>query len=90
MSRDITDSINAYLAQYEADKVPKGWYTTAELARHWKLQIRQAQNRTQRFVDAGECEKRTYRVKSKTTIRPVHHFGFKAGAAKVLGLTVRS
>lgn len=90
MSRDITDAINAYLAAFEADKVPKGWYTTWQLARIWKLQLRQSQNRTQRFLDAGECEKRTYKIKSKTTIRPVQHFGFKPAAAKILGLTPRS
>jgi hypothetical protein len=80
-------AINAFLATYESDKVPPGWFTCIQLAPLLRIQERQAANIAIRFLKAGQAERRMYRVKAGCYIRPVPHYRFTPQAAKALGLT---
>jgi hypothetical protein len=86
-ARDLAESVSRFLASFEADKVPPGWYTTLTMAPLLGIKDRQAYNIAARFVAAGQAEKKNFRIKVGCYIRPVPHYRFTTAAAKALGLT---
>lgn len=86
-ARELAESVSRFLASFEADKVPPGWFTCIQLAPLLRIQERQAANIALRFLKAGQAERRMYRVKAGCYIRPVPHYRFSAAAAKAIGLT---
>lgn len=86
--RELSRAINAFLATYEADKVPHGFLTIAEWSSLFKVNTRQAWNNIERIIKAGHAERAIYRVKAQTVIRPVPHYRLSKEALKALGLTL--
>ena len=86
-ARELAESVSRFLASFEADKVPPGWFTSLTLAPRLGIQDRQAHNIALRFLKAGQAEKRMFRINVGCYIRPVPHYRFTPQAAKALGLT---
>ena len=85
---ELSRAINAFLATYEADKVPRGFLTIAEWSALFKVNTRQAWNNIERIMKAGHAERATYRVKAGTIIRPVPHYRLTPASLKAIGLTL--
>ena len=85
---ELSRAINAFLASYEADKVPPGFLTMKDWAAAFKVNTRQAWNNIERFLKAGHAERATFRVKAGTILRPVSHYRLSPDALKALGLTL--
>jgi len=86
IKRDLVNSINSYLEQFEAEKVPKGWYTLVQLGEKLGVKDRQAGNYAHTFLRHGKAKRRKFRIKTSTVIRPVAHYKFDKDAEKALGL----
>lgn len=84
---ELSRAINAFLATYEADKVPPGFRTIKGWSVLFKVNTRQAWNNIERFLKAGHAERAIYRVKAGTIIRPVPHYRLSPPALKALALT---
>lgn len=86
--RELSKAINAFLATYEADKVPPGFLTIKDWGSTFKVNTRQAWNNIERFMQAGHAERAIYRVKAGTILRPVPHYRLSKDALKALRLTL--
>ena len=84
---DLGKAVNAFLATYECDKVPKGYLTVAAWAPHLGVNSRQAWNVIHRFARVGHATEASFRIKQRSMIRPVVHYRFSPAALKALGLT---
>ncbi len=86
ISKQLAESVSAYLQQFECDKVSAGWYTLRELGKKLGVQERQAGNIARRFTEHGQAEIKNFRIKAGPYIRPVPHYKFTKGAMKALGI----
>lgn len=86
INRQLAQAVTDYLSEFESEKVPKGWYTLVQLGDKVGVKDRQAGNIANRFIKAGECEVKNFRVKVGQYIRPVKHYRFSKGASRALGL----
>ena len=86
---DIAKAVNAFLATYEVDRPEPGFRTLEEWAPILKVKPRQCFNHLDRLMDAGHAERRIYRVKAHTIIRPVPHYRISKEAIKGLGLPIK-
>lgn len=86
MRRDLVNAVSEYLSQFEAEKVPKGWYTLVQLGEKLGVHERQAGNYANRFIRCGKAQRKTFRIKAGSMIRPVAHYKFDRDASKALGL----
>jgi hypothetical protein len=86
-ARELAESVSRFLSSFEADKVPREWTTLINLAPLLGVSDRQVYNIASRFIKAGHAERRTFRIKVGSMIRPVPHYRFSPQASKALGLT---
>ena len=85
-SKNLADSVSAYLQQFESEKIPAGWHTQKELGKMLGVAERQASRITKRFVEHKQAEIKNFRIKSGRCIRPVPHCKFSRSAKKALGI----
>ena len=86
---DIAKAVNAFLATYEVDKVEPGFRTLEEWAPILKVKPRQCFNHLDRLMKVGHAERKTFRVKAHTIIRPVPHYRISPKAVTALRLPIK-
>ena len=86
-ARELAESVSRFLASFEAEKVPPGWYTVRNLAKALKCQERTSERICNRLRRVGQVETKTFRVFMANHLRPVVHYRLSKEAVKAIGLT---
>lgn len=86
---DVSRAINAFLATYEVETPEPGFRTLEQWEPILKVRSRQCYNHIERLMLAGHAERRTYRVKAHSIIRPVPHYRISKEAIAKLGLPIK-
>jgi DNA-binding MarR family transcriptional regulator len=86
-ARKLADSVSRFLASFEAEQVPPGWYNLTDIGKTLGIQQRSAERIVKRMERVGQSEKKIYRVFMANHLRPVLHYRFTPAAEKALGLT---
>ena len=86
---DVSRAINAFLASYEVDKPDPGFRTLEQWVPILKVRSRQCYNHIERLMLAGHAERKVYRVKAHTIIRPVPHYRISKEAIAKLRLPIK-
>jgi len=59
------------------DIVPSGWNTAQQLAAKTKTPLPTLQQKLKRLMDAGQAERKNFKIKLTIQIRPVPHYRLK-------------
>jgi len=88
MSNITHEQINASLKKFsqelanstttEAEEVPPGWFTVAELAEEIGKSHCTTSERVRRMLKRGQVEREDFTIKLDQRIRPVPHYRLKA------------
>ena len=89
ISRELRESIAAYLEATDCENVPPCWLTTKQLERHTGYSQRGVSLILGKIIAAGDAEVRKFKVKAGQVIRPVPHYKFTPRAIAALGLDKR-
>jgi hypothetical protein len=86
-SRELAESVARFLASFESEEVPHGWYTVASLAKAVNCQPRTSERIVNRMLRVKQADRKTFRVFMANHLRPVVHYRFTPAALRALGLT---
>jgi len=86
-ARDLAASVARFLATYEADKVPPGWYSLQTFAQVTGCHLRTAERVIKKFERVKHAERKYFKVPMANHLRSIPHYRFTNEAAKALGLT---
>ena len=84
--RQIQQAVNAYLATFEADVVPKGWYSSAHLAKAYGCSQSNILMLLRRLAKAGKVERKDFRINGAKGLHKAAHYKLEPAAAKAFGL----
>jgi hypothetical protein len=83
----IQRAVAAYLSSFDADPIPKGWYTMKQLADHHGTGIRNMGLIVRKLKEAKQVESKEYKVQVGKGIQRVPYYRLSQSAAKAFGLT---
>jgi Mn-dependent DtxR family transcriptional regulator len=86
MSNPMKKSILNYLATFEQDCVPKGWYRSEQVANSIGRTPRTVTEMVKRLRKHNQVEERKFRVMTRGGLKPVVHYKFTKEGQKVFGL----
>ena len=79
-------SITNYLATFEQDCVPKGWYRSEQIADKIGRSIRTVTEMLRLLRKHNQIEERKFRIMTREKLMPIVHYKFTKKGAKVFGL----
>ena len=59
------------------DAVPPGWNTVQQIATKTKTPVATLQKKLKHLIDAGQAERKMFRIQLQTNARPVPHYKLK-------------
>ena len=85
--RRIQEAVAELIATFEAEEVPKGWYTIRQLAARHGTGPRNVFIIVQKLMRHKHAEHKDYRVRTERGLQPIRHYRLSPSAAKAFGLT---
>jgi hypothetical protein len=59
------------------DPVPKDWFTMVQLSKKTKTAVSTLQTKMRHLLSEGKAERKDFRIKLLTNVRPVPHYRLK-------------
>jgi hypothetical protein len=59
------------------DTVPEDWFTIVQLGKKTKTAVATLQTKMRRLLSQGKAERKNFRIKLLTSVRPVPHYRLK-------------
>jgi hypothetical protein len=59
------------------EPVPEGWFTILQLSKKTKTAVPTLQTKMRHLVSEGKAERKNFRIKLLTNVRPVPHYRLK-------------
>ena len=89
MSQVIQKAIADYIATFEQETVPPGWYSVKQLSDVHGTGRRNVFLILQKLMKFQQAERRDFRIKTDRGLQRIPHYKLSQGAAKAFGLTNR-